>query len=173
MSDLLLGSPDHCLTHHSIIGDMTFLYSTNMGWPSLVPLSHCFLLYPITSFQIFVPPFIHSLHIDAHYWFDTFFTSSHISLMVWPFILSLISLSTFPLVTSKSITHEIFLCITSCTRGYGFDHWVFESSFPSFLSPYHLGLCYVPCLKTTLRPRDQTLSLTVFTWTDFYRLVEV
>ena len=71
----LLGSPDHCLTHHSIIGDMTFLYCTNMGWSSLIPLSHCFLLYPITAFQIFVPPFIHSLHIDTHYWFDTFFTS--------------------------------------------------------------------------------------------------
>ena len=73
----------------------------------------------------------------------------------------------------KSMTHEIFLCITSCTRGYGFDRWVFEPSFPSFLSPYHLGLRYVPCLKTTLRPRDQTLSLTVFTWTGFCRLVEV
>ena len=71
----LLRSPDHCLTHHSIIGDMTFLYCTNMGWSSLIPLSHCFLLYPITAFQIFVPPFIHSLHIDTHYWFDTFFTS--------------------------------------------------------------------------------------------------
>ena len=59
--------PDHFLTHHSIIGDMTFLYCTNMGWSSLIPLSHCFLLYPITSFQIFVPPFIHSLHIDTHY----------------------------------------------------------------------------------------------------------
>ena len=59
---------------------------------------------------------------------------------------------------------RFFLCITSCTRGYGFDHWVFEPSFPSFLSPYHLGLRYVACLKTTLRPWDQTLSLTVFTW---------
>ena len=111
-------------------------------------LSIPYLLIPITDWI----PFSHH---------------SCISLMVWPFILSLISLSTFPLVTSKSMTHEIFLCVTSCTRGYGFDHWVFEPSFPSFLSPYHLGLRYVLCLKTTLRPRDQTLSLTVFTWTGF------
>ena len=52
-----------------------FLYCTNMGWSSLIPLSHCFFLHPITSFQIFVLPFIHSLHIDTHYWFNTFFTS--------------------------------------------------------------------------------------------------
>ncbi|RVX18418.1 Pol polyprotein [Vitis vinifera] len=37
-------------------------------------------------------------------------------------------------------------------EGTSFDHWVFEPSFLSFLSPYHLGLRYVPCLKTTLRP---------------------
>ena len=98
---------------------------------------------------------------------------SHISLMVWPLILSLISPSTFPFVTFRSMAPKIFLCITSCTRGYGFDHWVFEPSFLSFLSSYHLGLRYVPCLKTTLRPRDQTLSLTVFTWIGFCRLVEV
>ena len=70
----LLGSPDRCLIHHSIIGDMTFLYCTNMGWSSFIPLSHCLLLYPITSFQIFVPSFIHSLDINTHYWFDIFFT---------------------------------------------------------------------------------------------------
>ncbi|RVW21000.1 Pol polyprotein [Vitis vinifera] len=37
-------------------------------------------------------------------------------------------------------------------EGMGFDHRVFELSFPSFLSPYHPSLHYVPCLKTTLRP---------------------
>ena len=168
MSDLLLGSPDHCLTHHSIIGDMTFPYCTNMGWSSLIPLSHCFLLYPITSFQIFIPLFIHSLLIDTHYWFDTFFTSFTYFIDGLTTHLSLISPSTFPLVTFRSMAHEIFLCITSYTRGYRFDHWVFEPSFPSFLSPYHLALRYVPCLKTTPRPRDQTLSLTVFTWTCFW-----
>ena len=74
MSDLLLGSPDHRLTHHSIIGDMTFLYCTDMGWSSFILLSHCFILYPITSFQICLTPFIHFL-ILTHFWFDTFYTS--------------------------------------------------------------------------------------------------
>ena len=66
-----------------------------------------------------------------------------------------------------------FLCITFCTWGYGFDQQVFELSFPSFLSPYHLSLCYILYLETILRPRDQTLSLIVFTWTSLCRLVEV
>ena len=73
--NFLLGSPNHCLIHHSIIGDMTFLYCTNMGWSSSILLSHCLLLYPITSFRIFIPPFIYSLHIDTRFWFDTFFPS--------------------------------------------------------------------------------------------------
>ncbi|RVW61619.1 hypothetical protein CK203_065872 [Vitis vinifera] len=39
-----------------------------------------------------------------------------------------------------------------------------EPSFLSFLSPYHLGLRYVPCLKTTLRPWDQMSSSAASTW---------
>ena len=39
--------------------------------------------------------------------------------------------------------------------------------------PYHPDLCYIPCLKTTLRPWHQTLSLKVFTRANFCRLVEV
>ncbi|WKA02256.1 hypothetical protein VitviT2T_020468 [Vitis vinifera] len=39
-------------------------------------------------------------------------------------------------------------------------------SFLSFLSPYHLGLRYVPCLKTTLRPWDQMSSSAASTWTE-------
>nr|CAN70966.1 hypothetical protein VITISV_011975 [Vitis vinifera] len=39
-------------------------------------------------------------------------------------------------------------------------------SFLSFLSPYHLDLRYVPCLKTTLRPWDQMSSSAASTWTD-------
>ena len=50
-------------------------------------------------------------------------------------------------------------------EGMSFDHWVFEPSFLSFLSPYHLGLRYVPCLKTTLRPWDQMSSSAASTWT--------
>ena len=153
---------------------MTFLYCTNMGWSSSILLSHCLLLYPITSFQIFIPLFLSIPYILIHI-FDSIPSSHHspVSLMVWPLILSLISPLTFPLVTFRSMAHEIFLCITSGTRGYGFDHWVFEPSFPSLLSPFYPSLRYVPCLKTTLRPWDQALSLRIFTWTGFCKLVEV
>ena len=49
-------------------------------------------------------------------------------------------------------------------EGMGFDHWVFGPSFPSFLSPYHPSLRYVPCLKTTLRPWHHTLCLLALMW---------
>ncbi|RVW85560.1 hypothetical protein CK203_037485 [Vitis vinifera] len=55
-------------------------------------------------------------------------------------------------------------------EGMSFDHWVFEPSFLSFLSPYHLGLRYVPCLKTTLRPWDQMSSSAASTWTVVFGL---
>ena len=46
----------------------------------------------------------------------------------------------------------------------GFYHWVFESCFLSFLSPYYLSLRYVPSLKTTLRPWHHTLHLIALMW---------
>ena len=104
----LLGSPDHCLTHHSIIGDMTFSYCTDMDWSSVIPLSYCLTLYLLTHFQIFVPLFIHFLHIDTHFCFDTFFTSFTCFIDGLTTHLSLISPSTFPLVTFRSMAHEIF-----------------------------------------------------------------
>ncbi|RVW92946.1 hypothetical protein CK203_032767 [Vitis vinifera] len=55
-------------------------------------------------------------------------------------------------------------------EGMSFDHWVFEPSFLSFLSPYRLGLRYVPCLKTTLRPWDQMSSSAASTWTGLIQL---
>ena len=58
-------------------------------------------------------------------------------------------------------------------EGMSFDHWVFEPSFLSFLSPYYLSLRYVPCLKTTLRPWDQMSSSTTPTWTGVWDLVDI
>ena len=58
-------------------------------------------------------------------------------------------------------------------EGMSFDHWVFGPSFLSFLLPYHPSLCYVPCLKTTLRPWDQMLSSTTPTWTGVWDLVDI
>ncbi|RVW98419.1 hypothetical protein CK203_026746 [Vitis vinifera] len=53
---------------------------------------------------------------------------------------------------------------------YRYHIHVFEPSFLSFLSPYHLGLRYVPCLKTTLRPWDQMSSSAASTWTGLIQL---
>ena len=44
--------------------------------------------------------------------------------------------------------HEILLCVVHYTREYGFDHWVFEPSFLSFL--YLFTLTYVT--SRVLRP---------------------
>ena len=155
MSNLLLGSPDHCLIHHSIIGDMTFLYCTDR-------VNHHLFYFLIAFFCIPLPLSGYSFHLLSipyiliHVFFYSIPSShhSHVSLMVWPLILSLVLLLTFSSVTFRSMAREIFLCIISCTWGYGLDHWVFEPSFPSFLSLYHPDLCYIPCLKTTLRPWD-------------------
>ena len=173
MKDLLLGSPNHCLIHHSIIIDMTFLYVLiwvdHHSFHFLIALFCISSLFSKSLFHFLSVPYI-LMHISDSI---PFVHHSHVSLIVWPLILSLVMPLTFPLVTFRSMDHEIFLCITSCTRGYEFGYWVFEPSFPSFLSPYHSDLCYVPCLKTTLRPWDQALSLIVFTWTGFCSLVEV
>ena len=69
------------------------------------------------------------------------------------FLHCLVIVIIFTLGTCKSMAHEIYYsrCI-SYMRAWVSDHWVFEPSFPSFLSPHHLSLRYVPCLKTTLRP---------------------
>ena len=173
MSDLLLGYPDHRLTYHSIIGDMTFLYCTDMGWSSFILLSHCFILYPITSFQICLTPFIHFL-ILTHFWFDTFYTS---------FTRFIDSLNTYPFFLFHhrqilgylgSMAHEFFYtCLILYTRAWIFYYWVFVPSFPSFLLPYHPSVRYVPCFKTTLRLRDHMSSSTASTWTGVWDLVDV
>ena len=61
----LLGSPDHCLTHHSIIGDMTFLYYTNMCWSSFIPLSH----YPYFISHYLFPDLCSTFYLFPTYWY--------------------------------------------------------------------------------------------------------
>ncbi|RVW62082.1 Gag-Pol polyprotein [Vitis vinifera] len=53
---------------------------------------------------------------------------------------------------------------------YRYHIHVRHPQFLSFLSPYHLGLRYVPCLKTTLRPWDQMSSSAASTWTGLIQL---
>ena len=118
-----------------------------------------FYLLPTYWYTFLIWYLLHIIHM-FHWWFD------HLSFLLflhWHFLW-------LPL---GPWLMRFLLSITSCTRGYEFDHWVFEPSFPSFLSPYHPGLRYVPCLKITLRPQDQMLSLTVFIWKGLCRLVEV
>ena len=128
-----------------------------------------FIWFSIISFLLFIPFLSHSntyapsrfdTFLHDHWWLD------HFS----PF---LISPSTFPWTPLKFHGSWDFFYALRYTWGYGFDHWVFEPSFPSFLSPYHPDLRYVLRLKTTLRQWYQTLSLTVSTSMGFCRLVEV
>ena len=130
-----------------------FYFLTTFIWFSII--SFLLFIYPIFC------PILTLIHFSdltpffmIHWWLDHF--SSF-----------LISPSTFPWTPLKFHGLRDFFYALHYMQGYGFDHWVFEPSFSSFLSPYHPGLRYVQRLKTTLRPWDQTLSLTVFTWWAF------
>ena len=119
----------------------------------------CFTIFALDSSIAFHPltfsyndPFSGLLlsshhHCTSHYQFD--------------FLFCLVIVIIFTLGTLGSMTHGIFCtCCISYMRAWVFYHWVFGPSFPSFLLPYHLNLCYIPCFKTTLRPWDQMSSST-------------
>ena len=69
---------------------------------------------------------------------------THITISSFCFICLLIDII-FMLGILKSMTHGIhYTCCISYMRAWVFYHWVFEPSFPSFLSPYHpITLAYV------------------------------
>ena len=60
----------------------------------------------------------------------------------------------------------IFFYALHYTRGLGFDHQVFEPSFPSFLLPFHPGLRYVHVLRP---PLDHEIRC--YLWQPLLRLV--
>ena len=63
-----------------------------------------------------------------------------------------IHLSSLFVWVPRSGTHDISYALHIMHEGYGdCIIGIFEPSFLSFLSPYYLGLRYIPCLKTTLR----------------------
>ena len=108
MSNLLLGSPDHCLLYHSIIGDMIFFCYNDMSWSSFILFSH---YLPLFSHHIFpniystfyhFPTFIHLLDAipSSHH--------SHVLLIVWLFLISFFSPSMFHLIMFRFMAHEIF-----------------------------------------------------------------
>lgn len=45
MNNRLLRSPQHCLFHHPIIGDMTFLHWIDIGWSLFFQFSLCLLVF--------------------------------------------------------------------------------------------------------------------------------
>ncbi|RVW91041.1 Pol polyprotein [Vitis vinifera] len=73
----------------------------------------------------------------------------------------------FTLGTIRSMAHGIYCtCCISYMRAWVLIIGYLSLVSPSFLSPYHPSLHYVPCLKTTLRPWDQISSSTASMWTD-------
>ena len=147
MSNILLGSLDHCLLYHSIIGDVTFLVV-------LIWVNH----HSFYFLSIFLLPFFRYLlcflfisYVDTHFKFDTVFTLFSCFIDSLTIFFSLFTINVAIWLPLGSWLMRFFPCITSYTRGHEFDHWVFKPSFLSFLSPYHFGLYFVSCLKVTLR----------------------
>ena len=135
----------------------------------------CFIIILVfasgSSFSLHVLFFSYSN--PSQVWCSLHIIITHINISSFCFICPLIDII-FTLGILKSMAHGIhYTCCISYMRAWVFYHWVFEPSFPSFLSPYHLGLRYVPCLKTTLRPWDQMLSSAASTWTDAWDLVDI
>ena len=81
-------------------------------WYGLIIIHSTFSLPYFVSHHLF--PDLHSTFYPFPTYWYTFFDSIpyshhlHVSLMVWPLILSLISPLTFPLVTFRSMAHEVF-----------------------------------------------------------------
>ena len=129
-----------------------------------------FMLFASLSSSFFIS--IHSLCFTSysfltatHFRFSTFFASLlHISLLVRFYLLLphwyYIRIGHLQVHGSRDFLYMLHFI----HEGMGFDHWVFEPSFPSFLSPYHPSLHYVLSLKTTLRPWHHTLCLIALMW---------
>ena len=121
------------------------------------------------SFHILLFPYSDPFRV----WYSLCIIITHLTISSFCFICLLIDII-FTLGILRSMAHRIhYTCYISYMRAWVSDHWVFKPNFPSFLSPYHHGLRYVPCLKTTLRPRDQMSSSTASTRTSVWDLVDI
>ena len=159
-SDLSLVSMDPCSIHHSVYFRCDYFPCFDASWPSLTFLSLRLLL------SYFIPPF----HSTSSYlilflsclMFDMS-SASALHACLFDVTIHLSSLFVWGPLSPGLVTFSTH-CI-SCTRGMGdYIIGIFEPSFLSFLSPYYLGLRYVLCLKTTLRPLLHALCLTAHTW---------
>ena len=112
-------------------------------------------------YALLIIPFLlsHHLHLVSHNFFLTIYSLFHHILtsihlpdsthFFTPFTWLVDGLNTSPPFTFhhwyshqlflSSHAHEIFLCVVHYTRGYGFDHWVFDPSFLSFLCLFTLA----------------------------------
>ena len=164
---LFLGTPNHCSPYHNI-----HWWFDRSPWLDLSGL----VLIHFPSIYLFFPwYFIRLGYIVLHTYLFIFrvWYFSH-TILIHPisssilFLSSLSSLIYSSWILSSSLIYSYWMSsdqwfvrlsthIAFYTRGYGVYHWVFESCFLSFLSPYYLSLRYVPGLKTTLRPRYHAL----------------
>ena len=175
MNDLLLGTPGHCHFHHYIHYWCDFTLC--LIWVDHHLSSHirCFAVIFIVACDS-----SHSLHVLFSPYSDPSrvrcslrIIITHITISSFCFICLLIDII-LTLGILRSMAHEIhYTCCISYMRAWFSDHRVFGPSFLSFLLPYHPSLRYVPCFKTTLRPWDQMSSLTAFTWTGVWDLVDI
>ena len=147
-------------------------------WFELITTPLCVICFIIIL--VFVSNSSFSLHVlffsysnPSWVWYSLRIIITLITISSFCFICLLIDII-FTLGIPRSMAHGIhYTCCISYMRAWVFDHWVFKPSFPSFLSPYHLGLHYVPCLKTTPRLWDQMSSSTAFTWTGVWDMVDI
>ena len=165
MSDLLLRTPSHCPFHHYIRYWCDFTPCLVWVDHHLSSHIHCFAVILIVACDS-----SHSLHVlfssysnPSRVWYSLHTIIPHITINSSCFICRLINII-FTLGIIRYRAHETYYtCCISYMRAWFSDHWVFGSSFLSFLLPYHPSLRYVSCLKTTLRPWDQMSSSTAST----------
>ena len=160
MSDFLLRALYYCLFHHYIHCWCDF--TSCLIWVDHYS-SSCYLLCHHPRFAFYSSPLSYpcSSLTTTYSYFDTSCASSlHISLSDHFSSLSRYCYHVHIGHPQGHGSRDFLYMLHFIHEGMGFDHWVFESSFPSFLLPYHPSLHFIPHFKTTLRPWDQTSSST-------------
>ena len=144
------------------ISGFLFYPSSHLFWMWLPSMLWCRLTITHFSISLLSSIFVLSLHSSISLYLICFL-SFLILLDVWlGFNIHTLFLLirhvhsfiiTFRVGALRSGTHDVFYALHFMHEGYGdYIIGIFEPSFLSFLSPYYLGLRYVLCLKTTLRP---------------------
>ena len=147
-SDLSSVSLDPGSIQHLIYFGCDYFPCFDAGWPSLTFLSFCLLLsVSYSSISLYLIWFHHFLILlDVWHGF-----SIHTLFLLIRCDHSFIII--FRVGTPRSGTHDVFYALHLMHEGYvDYIIGIFEPSFLLFLPPYYLGLRYVLCLKTILRP---------------------